>query len=669
MKTHVNIRRLRLFEQIIVFFVLVLIVPLLGISLLIFNINQNALKKEIRGFTEQAAMGMFQDLVTELHWQRRQANVIQRRVQEAIQSYDDPFNVSETALDRALSGLTPSDIEAIELLDAYGKPLLRCSWHASKWASSTRSLNLQCSKKEHLAYTNNPLLLGNSTPLEATTQARVEWQTPKTPFFHILLPLKAPKTSSAPVKWLLVAQPFPKLSELLLRHQKAFQDAVFLVDTSGTIIAGPPVLVEKKHRLLPSQMAVFKQLTPGIAGEIEARFPILKPKKNQPDSKQHDKALPSTNALHPVEAVILKVPEIDWGLVIQSPYALKQQYIQRARLQSLMLILAMAIGVGILVAGYVLGISRNFRQLIKGIIAMAEGNYTRRIRLISNWLTPYEIVYLSGEFNRMARKTADAWQRVQAANKELEQLDELKSTLIDTVSHELRTPLTNIKGYASRLLRLNEVLDAEARQGSLKRIKVNADRLSRMVDDLLVIPELEQSGLRIFEDHAPLMPLLQNCVQLMLDRESEQPSAPNKPFRQIEIAPADGIDMETLEVTIDPDRLTQVVVNLLDNALKYADPDVLDPIRISISIPNPQQVELVVSNPSRPIKAELLPTLFNKFTRLDESTTRTTRGTGLGLFITRSLINAMGGSISLHCDASCFEVKMLLPLAPISIQK
>ena len=89
---------------------------------------------------------------------------------------------------------------------------------------------------------------------------------------------------------------------------------------------------------------------------------------------------------------------------------------------------------------------------------------------------------------------ARQWNQIQQANEQLAKLDELKSNLIDTVSHELRTPLTNIKGYTSRLIRNDASLDPEIKLKSLRVIKQQADRLGRMVEDLLVIPDLERQG-------------------------------------------------------------------------------------------------------------------------------------------------------------------------------
>jgi signal transduction histidine kinase len=113
------------------------------------------------------------------------------------------------------------------------------------------------------------------------------------------------------------------------------------------------------------------------------------------------------------------MPDIGWGIIIESPYSVRQTFVKRARDQSLMLIVACILLIFLLALFYILSINRNFRQLIKAIKAMAEGNYARRIRLITNSITPMEIVLLTGEFNRMARRMAEAWRNSQELNQEL----------------------------------------------------------------------------------------------------------------------------------------------------------------------------------------------------------------------------------------------------------
>ena len=288
----------------------------------------------------------------------------------------------------------------------------------------------------------------------------------------------------------------------------------------------------------------------------------------------------------------------------------------------------------------------NIRQLFKAIIAISKGNYGRRIRLLTNIFTPFEIVFLGNEFNKMVSQIHKSHVQLNKKNKELKQLNEFRSNMIDTVSHEFRTPLTSIQGYTSRLLRQDIEIDEETKQKSLKVIKKQAERLKRMIEDLLVIPDIE--GARLNFDNKPVLisSVIENSVMLVK----------NDANKEI----INNLSECDLEVIADNDRIEQVFVNLIENAIKYGkenSPIILDyekkEGKIAISIKNDYDV----------IPREKLKTLFEKFTRVDDSTTRTTRGTGLGLYIVKGLVEGMGGEIRLYSNEECgFCVKVYMPI-------
>lgn len=138
----------------------------------------------------------------------------------------------------------------------------------------------------------------------------------------------------------------------------------------------------------------------------------------------------------------------------------------------------------------------NIRQLFKAVIALSKGNYQRQIRLLTTSFTPYEIIFLANEFNNMATEIHKSYLQLKKKNVELKQLNEFRSNLLDTVSHELRTPLTSIQGYTSRLMRQDIVIDEETKQKSLRIIKEQSERLKRLIEDLLTIPDIEGMRLR-----------------------------------------------------------------------------------------------------------------------------------------------------------------------------
>ena len=268
------------------------------------------------------------------------------------------------------------------------------------------------------------------------------------------------------------------------------------------------------------------------------------------------------------------------------------------------------------------------RQLFNGIMATSKGNYQRQISLLTSIFTPREIVLFTDEFNKMVRKINESYNELQHKNEELKQLDAFRSNLVDTVSHELRTPLTSIRGYTSRLLRKDIEIDEATKHKSLLIIKQQSERLSRMIDDLLVIPDIEGAKLNINLERVNLLNIIESSVY----------SVKNLEEREIE----NNISNDFPDLYADKDRLEQVMINLLGNANKYGYEGTS--IRLDAVIEDGKAVIKVI-NKADYIEDQILDKLFDKFIRLDDKTTRTTRGTGLGLYIVKDLIEKMGGQI------------------------
>lgn len=289
----------------------------------------------------------------------------------------------------------------------------------------------------------------------------------------------------------------------------------------------------------------------------------------------------------------------------------------------------------------------NIRQLFKGIIAISKGNYERQIRLLTTAFTPHEIVFLAFEFNRMAGEIHKSYLQLKQNNIELKQLNEFRSNLIDTVSHELRTPLTSIQGYTSRLLRQDIQIDEETKQKSLRIIREQSERLKRLIEDLLTIPDIEGMRLRTNVESVWLPEVMETAKMLVK----------NKDNKEIVI----NIPENFPNVSGDKNRLEQVFVNLIENAVKYAYPDTKIVVDGAV---DGDIAKIFVKNDCDIIPPKKLNTLFEKFMRLDDNTTRTTRGTGLGLFIVKGLVEAMQGDIKLSSDEKCgFCVEVDLKLA------
>ncbi len=347
--------------------------------------------------------------------------------------------------------------------------------------------------------------------------------------------------------------------------------------------------------------------------------------------------------------IYLKRSEPNILIIVSTPKEITKNTIEHNRLKIIMAMLISSFAVLFIVGLYISYLYINVRQLFKAIIAISKGNYKRRIRLLIHFLTPYEIVFLANEFNRMANQIHKSYIKLEKTNKELKDLNEFRSNMIDTVSHEFRTPLTSIQGYTSRLLRQDIQIDEATKQKSLKVIKRQAERLKRMVEDLLVIPDIEGASLNVNIEPVDVRTVLEDALILVKNNEGK--------------TIVNEVNQENITISADKDRFEQIMINLIENAVKYADDE--SDIVVSIDEENDKNsdeyVKIVVKNKCNVIPKDKLKTLFDKFTRLDDSTTRTTRGTGLGLYIVKGLVETMGGHIQLHSGMDWgFEVHLFM---------
>jgi len=349
----------------------------------------------------------------------------------------------------------------------------------------------------------------------------------------------------------------------------------------------------------------------------------------------------------PIVYVTKQDPKIT--IIVNTTEGITKRAINDNRLKIILAFLAATATIIFVTALYTYYLYINIRQLFKGIIAVSKGNYNRQIRLLTTAFTPYEIVFLAFEFNKMANAIHKSYLQLQKNNVELKELNEFRSNLIDTVSHELRTPLTSIQGYTSRLMRHDIQIDEETKQKSLRIIKEQSERLQRLIEDLLTIPDIERMRIQTVNEPVNLAEVLERSEMLLRKKDG----------REILIKIQDNFPL----VYADKGRLEQVFVNLLENAVKYSYEDSI--IRIETSVVD-NQAKIYVKNDCDVIPKDKLQRLFGKFIRLDDNTTRTTRGTGLGLFIVKGLVEAMNGKIELSSTDGCgFCAEVTIDLAGV----
>ena len=239
---------------------------------------------------------------------------------------------------------------------------------------------------------------------------------------------------------------------------------------------------------------------------------------------------------------------------------------------------------------------------------------------------------LQGELWEHARLLQERNAELRRANEELKRLDQLKSDLVSMVSHELRTPLATIKEFTAILSDKIAGPVTNAQEEYLGIIRANIDRLSRIIDDLLDMAKIEAGRVILTKSFVDAGSLLEHVVQSM------RPLAETK---TIELTIQSSAAMPT--IFADADKLTQVLLNLVSNAVKYTN----GPGRIALSVVDrPNEVEFSVADTGVGIASPDLPKLFEKFQQFQRVPGLSgSKGTGLGLAISKRLVELHGGRI------------------------
>jgi PAS domain S-box-containing protein len=233
-------------------------------------------------------------------------------------------------------------------------------------------------------------------------------------------------------------------------------------------------------------------------------------------------------------------------------------------------------------------------------------------------------------------------------------LDELKGEFIATASHELRTPLAAIYGSAQTLLREDLDLGEDGQKQLLDVIAQESERLSRIADDILFANKLDSGQFVLGEQTVDLTALAQGVVEEM------RVSFTDRDDISIELAAPEGLE----PMLGDADKLRQVLINLVDNAVKYSPGGG----RIGLSVATRDGgVRIGVSDEGIGIAPLEQRRIFGKFYRVDPELARGVGGTGLGLYICRELVRRMGGRLTVSSEegkGSTFTVDLPVAAAP-----
>jgi signal transduction histidine kinase len=254
------------------------------------------------------------------------------------------------------------------------------------------------------------------------------------------------------------------------------------------------------------------------------------------------------------------------------------------------------------------GMTSPLREMAAAASQMAKGDYDRRVTATSR----DEVGELARAFNAMAGELADA--------------DRMRRELVANVSHELRTPLGALQALLENLADGVEPPDPARLRVALAR----TERLGWLVEQLLDLSRFESGALELRREPFRVRGLLEQAVR--------ECALGDRPVRlKVCVDPGD------LETTGDPERLHQVVANLLDNAVRHSPPE--GRVWLTAHAATPGRTTIVVADEGPGIPAAESERVFERFNRLDAARAASDGGTGLGLAIARWIVDAHGGAI------------------------
>jgi two-component system phosphate regulon sensor histidine kinase PhoR len=270
-------------------------------------------------------------------------------------------------------------------------------------------------------------------------------------------------------------------------------------------------------------------------------------------------------------------------------------------------------------------VSRRITQPIMGMAQTAQrikdGDLAQRIAVTSQ-----------GEIGDLARAINDMAEKLSSDIAQLRKLERIRSEFLGNVSHELRTPIFSIQGFIETLLD-GAVDDASVNRDFLEKAHRQAARLNDLLNDLIEISRIESGDMKMSFRYFDVAEFLSGIVA-----EMREPAA--RKSISVELAPGGTAGRRVFG---DRDRLKQVMINLVDNAVKYTEPGGKVVCRAGVE---GDRVVLSVEDSGCGIPAEHLERIFERFYRVDRDRSREVGGTGLGLAIVKHIVEAHGGSVS-----------------------
>lgn len=216
-------------------------------------------------------------------------------------------------------------------------------------------------------------------------------------------------------------------------------------------------------------------------------------------------------------------------------------------------------------------------------------------------------------------------------------MNNIQDEFISTVSHEMRTPLTSIRGFSQTLLSSWDKIDEDSKKKFVKIIEEQSNRLINLVENVLTVSKMNADK-----------PVFREVnVNLSIEKVVQMLSLKYKDYRIV-----CTLNNHLPSARLDEEKFQQIMTNLIDNACKYSDEK--KEIEITTSFSNSDYVKITVKDYGVGIKEDDFNKVFEKFIRLENHLTSKTQGNGLGLYITKNLVELMNGRISVSSELGKF---------------
>lgn len=232
--------------------------------------------------------------------------------------------------------------------------------------------------------------------------------------------------------------------------------------------------------------------------------------------------------------------------------------------------------------------------------------------------------------------------------------DQQQQDFISTVSHELRTPLTSIRGFSQTMLSSWDALDDENKKKFIRIIEQQSNRLINLVENMLSVNKLQSFKDKLVYKSASANSFIEPVAQIIKQQY------PNHNFEM-------DFNNKIPNILVDVDKFQQIMTNLIENAAKYSNEGTKVIIKTDFSC-CPDYISIKIIDEGIGIKEEDFGRIFMKFSRLDNPLTRKVQGSGLGLYITKTLVTKMGGEINVISSEGGTTFDVLLPVDNIENQ-